>query len=626
MSQEYQYSQLDRENRQIRLLTLEPGVWADKICCSIDIVSFNDHPTYEALSYVWGNEKDRKDIQLNGRPFDVTENLWMVLRRLRDDAVRRVLWVDAVCINQKDNNEKSHQVAMMGEIYSSCQKTVIWLGEDHDTINAGSKSIVASRARDMLELLGAGSHLDELPCFSTGASQRTEISEEYVVHFEAFRKFVDLPWWKRIWVIQEMVLPKSLTLFYSSEEFSYEVLRSVVQGLQIHGSTCCKEHRYTLRALAFDPILTLQEQVEPMVFTRETWTRHTPMTLFHLRRQFSASQASQKRDLFYALLGLVTSWGSNNPLYPDYEISQKEAITKAVFKCISDQGGLEFLQGERIFRGEEDMPSWIPDAHFTTIPPQWVIVEQRRLRISAWFSASASFRQNASKLRLAEKDTLLCQTLKVDNIVEVGPICDALENFEKAPDVFREWMQMIGIGIGDWPEQSPPDGSKADIFWKTMLNDSVELDTITSPFYRRTNKDDYVQLRSLWIMLLSPLGGFLAQSLSLSLKSHDDLMSQAPATIYHIFVCLWHRRLFRTENGMIGLAPENSSPGDEVHILLGSPVPFIVQRLDRSVGGNGKSDTPPSYSVIGNAYVHDIMHGEAFENGGEKSIKSIALC
>ena len=163
----------------------------------------------------------------------------MALRRLRDPAVSRILWIDAICINQSDKNEKSHQVAMMGEIYSSCQKAIVWLGEDLDTTKAGSKSIVASRACDMLKMLGANRHLDQLPCFSTSDGQRTEISEEYTIHFEAFRKFVDIPWWERIWVIQEMVLPKSLKFLYSSEEFSYETLRSVVQGLQRHGTTCC---------------------------------------------------------------------------------------------------------------------------------------------------------------------------------------------------------------------------------------------------------------------------------------------------------------------------------------------------------------------------------------------------
>lgn len=316
MSQRYQYSPFDPKKQQIRLVTLKPGAWSDKICCSIDVVSFDGHPIYEALSYVWGDEKDQEDIQLNDHPFKVTRNLWMVLRRLRDPVVSRILWIDAICINQSDKNEKSRQVAMMGEIYSSCQKAIVWLGEDPDTTKAGSTSIVASRACDMLKMLGADRHLDQLPCFSTSDGQRTEISEEYTIHFEAFRKFVDVPWWKRIWVIQEMVLPKNLKFLYSSEEFAYETLKSVVQGLQIHGTTCCKQYRYTLRALAFDPILTFQEQVEPMVSTRETWTNQTLTTLFHLRRQFSASQASQKRDLFYALLGLVTSWGSSNtPLY-----------------------------------------------------------------------------------------------------------------------------------------------------------------------------------------------------------------------------------------------------------------------------------------------------------------------
>ena len=57
---------------------------------------------------------------------------------------------------------------------------------------------------------------------------------------------------------------------------------------------------------------------------------------------------------------------------------------------------------------------------------------------------------------LAANGTLLCQTLIAGNIVDVGPACEALERFEEAPDVFCEWMQMIGIDMGDWPEQPPP--------------------------------------------------------------------------------------------------------------------------------------------------------------------------
>jgi hypothetical protein len=208
-------------------------------------------------------------------------------------------------------------------------------------------------------------------------------------------------------------------------------------------------------------------------------------------------------------------WGSTTPLHLNYEISLREAITKAVFKCISEQGGIEFLQGERFFRDQEDLPSWIPDAHFTSIPSQWVMVEQRRLRMASGFSASASFGQDSSQLALAANETLLLQTLMVDKIVKAGPLCDALENFPKAPDVFRQWMEMIGVGVRDWPEQPPPEGSQTDVFWKTVLDDSVEVDTAASLSYRRTNKEDYFQLRSLWFLLLdaSPFLGMLGVSL-----------------------------------------------------------------------------------------------------------------
>ena len=124
-------------------------------------------------------------------------------------------------------------------------------------------------------------------------------------------------------------------------------------------------------------------------------------------------------------------------------------------------------------------------------------------------------------------------------------------------------------------------------------------------------------------MLLSLLGGFLASKLSPSLKSHDDPMSQAPSTIYHILVCLWHRRLSRTEKGWIRLAPENSGPGDEVHVLPGSPALFILRRLDESLRADGQTEAIPAYNIIGDAYPHEIMFGGAFKNDGGRNIKQL---
>ena len=124
------------------------------------------------------------------------------------------------------------------------------------------------------------------------------------------------------------------------------------------------------------------------------------------------------------------------------------------------------------------------------------------------------------------------------------------------------------------------------------------------------------------MFFLSPFIGMLTGSLSLSEQSHDDIMAKAPATVYHLLVCLWHRRLFKTDQGWIGLAPENCRVGDEIHVLLGSPAPFILRQ---SMKTGQVSSARHAYTIVGNAYVHEIMLGEAFKDG-EKGVETVTLC
>lgn len=293
-----------------------------------------------------------------------------------------------------------------------------------------------------------------------------------------------------------------------------------------------------------------------------------------------------------------------------------------MFKCISEQGGIEFLQGERFFRDQKDMPSWIPDAHLASVPPQWVMVERRRLNLASEFPASTVLSQKSLELSLTSGGTLLCPSLRVDKIVKTGPTCDVFDHFGEAPEVLRQWMEMVGIGIKDWPEQPPSEDSLPGIFWRTLINNSVELDTTTSPFYRRANGQDYAELRSLWLLFLSPFGAMLANSLNFSDEAHDNLMSRAPSTIYHLCICLQLRRMVITENGSIGLAPFNADPGDEIHVLPGSSVPFIL----RPKGGDDKKNCiAEPFTIIGNGYFHNILFGNALDFEGEKEMKMVEL-
>jgi hypothetical protein len=125
----YQYQPLSKENRDFRLLLLQPGKFESRIECVIQNASLDrDDLEYEALSYVWGDDSARVPIWVNSRKTKVTINLEQALRHLRAENNSVTIWADALCINQSDLEEKTHQVRMMREIYKKCSKVFVWLG------------------------------------------------------------------------------------------------------------------------------------------------------------------------------------------------------------------------------------------------------------------------------------------------------------------------------------------------------------------------------------------------------------------------------------------------------------------------------------------------------------------
>lgn len=130
------YSKPVSEGR-IRILTLRPGNWTDPIQCGLQEVPIQESGAYQALSYTWNNgEMANNDIHIicNLQATIISYNLYLGLRQLRDKTEPLRLWVDAICINQKDNDERTSQVGMMREIYEKSMEVVIWLGESgiHD--------------------------------------------------------------------------------------------------------------------------------------------------------------------------------------------------------------------------------------------------------------------------------------------------------------------------------------------------------------------------------------------------------------------------------------------------------------------------------------------------------------
>jgi hypothetical protein len=113
----------------IRLLQLQPGAFDDDIRITLLEAPLSKPPKYEALSYVWGSPTPDTAISCHGLELLVTENCVLAMRRLRRRIRTRLLWIDAICIDQASGEEKQHQVQLMGDVYSKAEEVIIWLGE-----------------------------------------------------------------------------------------------------------------------------------------------------------------------------------------------------------------------------------------------------------------------------------------------------------------------------------------------------------------------------------------------------------------------------------------------------------------------------------------------------------------
>ncbi|KAF2838747.1 HET-domain-containing protein, partial [Patellaria atrata CBS 101060] len=103
------------------------GKWDDPISCSLFVVSLDNKPKYTTLSYVWG-DPNITEIFIDNVPWKVPINFFTVLKRIRCPDLALVVWIDAICIRQTDDKERSYQVALMGEIYSNAIATFVWIG------------------------------------------------------------------------------------------------------------------------------------------------------------------------------------------------------------------------------------------------------------------------------------------------------------------------------------------------------------------------------------------------------------------------------------------------------------------------------------------------------------------
>ncbi|KAF4447231.1 HET-domain-containing protein [Fusarium austroafricanum] len=612
----------DYSIHRLRIVTLMKADQAEPISCTIQNEELTGVEEYTAISHSWSHrgKLPKQKISLAEKPFEVSDNIYCLLKRLRKTTEDVKLWIDVLCIRQPDDEktdkgveeakkEKSEQVKIMGEIYKKATLCVIWLGETDDN----------GVAVKFLKDLGNCRKLSALDCFQ-GKDERSVIKEDHKDKFKAFEQLLDLSWWKRVWVIQEMVLPQKIEFRYGSAEFGVETLEGVRNLLEKQDKED-RELRDKLTGPGFDPLMVLEVIVVPMVQTREQWRKGPELTLPALRQRFPASDAGWKQDLFYGLLGMVQDWGRQQPLEVDYTLSPGQAIRKAVYHCLLVEQRTNFLHGSRERRSMDGCPSWLADFHVQSIPIKIVWGEKRRFNISKRFSASGRYLGLGTKTRLHPHGTLIMEAINVDKIGQVGDMFmfDPHGELHKVPDVLKQWMKMVFGNDVEWPEEPPQAGSLKDSFWRTIINDCVPESSPDLPQpspYRAPRDEDYTQLKRLWpdlsrntqLSSAASSNGLSMYDLTKSLET--TVFEKAPNLAYHFLFCLWKRRMITTSTGLIGLAPQDVKVGDVVRIPFGSSVPYIFRPCCDGAA-----------VLIGNAYVHGVM----MDQGPRGSTEEISL-
>ncbi|PVH75711.1 HET-domain-containing protein [Cadophora sp. DSE1049] len=565
----YEYRKLDTAKREIRLISLRPAT-SFEIQCDITHQSL-DTATYHTLSYEWAQPEQGHTILLDNLKKDVRPNLFNALRRLRDKVPGELLWIDALCIDQGNDSERSSQVNMMGDIYECSKKTFVWLGEEAEDSSLAMKLLSSITANVQNSANAEAEILARLEVIGEDRSVQREKS------WIALRKLFERPYWKRVWIIQEIFLSHPTTLLCGNEICKWDDICSLITLVTTQG---VRLHTHEGRIAVVDRLLPPRLLVE--IFHRRRQDKANFLDYLLLSRQRSTSDA---RDHVYGVLGLTRP----RIVDSDYEKTVENVYREVVENMIVGDGNLDILSAccevktnaERLHkplqglggspksgmdpRSESNptLPSWIPDwrVPFKTDYDEYQVFP---LCNNPYF-AGGTGRPEIKYTR--GSDTVTIRGIFLDSIAVVSTDLKTTR-WQQVSDDWATWSRYdyLFTPYGDLEEQR-------EAFRETFY---LGLHNKDNP-----HKDD---------------GG--REFFDIAVRRRGDGVTKeqlGPRTFGRA-----GRQFFGTANGYMGRGPHGMQVGDLVVVLLGAKVPFVL----RKAGETGR------LLLVGECYVHGIMRGE----------------
>ncbi|KAH6669318.1 heterokaryon incompatibility protein-domain-containing protein [Halenospora varia] len=711
------YEKLDLHVPEIRLLFILPSDRPDScINCELTHVDLDrgtlrdgKKQSFDAVSYVWGAPDYPIKIFLNGKSKLVTKNLFALLRQLRLPTQERVLWIDALCIDQGNKEEQNHQLRLMGAIYSRACHVLMWLGEEADDSSLGM---------DLLASIG-----DLLFRAKQGNFPHNEESKEMLKLFydpsfdrkwKAVHHIFHRPYWTRVWIIQEILLSTVAVLFCGTKSLSWQSVYDLVILWDMHPGI--------FRSDAARHTLLNGSAVRSVAHLHGKLISDGPLTLFEGLLLSRQRVASRSQDHVLGIFGIVESAGL--PLKLDYAKSTFTIYREVVKHMIGMTQSLDILTACKGLDLDDLRPSFeracSPDV---SRRPEGILVRLKSSGITGLHHEGLVPIQSEDQIKTILVASPKRTGSKDDSDVEIQTLQTLLQNAAKLFGDHRRLWEQAERCVRAWPSWIPD--------WSLRLNDAPEslyllssqnglsyfqaagetqakvqflededqlsiegfyFDDVHCVFNQPFGVEDRAALadfngwtcRTAWELysrffddknpygdvdmrnkaffgtlvlgkdedtdgnssLHSPLFKQFQRSLYADWKTTNDLnlvagpnfigvetaslMQDQPdslntsgrerimykygyqaekskCSLNDIAHCLrYPSTLFITSRGYIGRGPLSMENGDQVCVLLGGKVPFVLRK---------EIDTD-QYYLLGESYVHGIMGGEAVPDFG----------
>ncbi|RYP11235.1 hypothetical protein DL764_000191 [Monosporascus ibericus] len=616
------------ETQNIRLLRLKKRRPFGEIQCQLVVKDLREGPAYDAISYHWGNGEKSEPIFVDGRVMLVSPTVMGVLYHLSSYKEDRYVWIDSICINQLDNEEKSSQISLMRDIYSKASNTVVWLDGVSDTF----------KARSML----AGLWYEYT--YGTVDSCFRLLRQYSETHVEAgWMQLINLfanPWFFRVWVIQEIAMASSVVVLASGEHLVWEHLSTVAEMMasQPFNMVLQSGHLVGLEEASVIGLL----HICVMVAFRRDMDSSRP-DLLHLLNAVVSFRSTEAVDRVYALLGLldpaddVHQW-----LKADYSKRAEQVYTLvAQYYIRNNANDVLSNAGMGYERNLSTIPSWVPD---------WTALSMHDTRRQRFTKTSLSARYNATadsplevEFRSSSSDmesTLYIRGHCFDTVSHVGPTLTYLDHNRGLPgeddneDLLKCLQQHMGarrLATTFARDPYPTGQSVEEAFWRCLIGDTQ--------FKRPAPAELGVYCRLWERAMVSRLDGAEAEREGLrddtnTLPSMEQL--KAGGLEVEALRCgfLWNsarimacagRALAITRNGYMAMVPPGSVPGDAVCVLYGLATPYVVRlhSVDERGGGLMRETDTEGARLVGEAYVHGVMDGEAMNMSANRQMFKI---